>query len=57
MDYALLWAVLGGIALLLILIFWFKLPAFLALLLSWSVMTLLIALVGFACISLLWLLV
>lgn len=57
MDYALLWAVLGGIALLLILILRFKLPAFLALLLSWSVMTLLIALVGFTCISLLWLLV
>ncbi len=34
MDYALLWAVLGGIALLLILILRFKLPAFLALLLS-----------------------
>ena len=34
MDYALLWAVLGGIALLLLLILRFKLPAFLALLLS-----------------------
>ena len=34
MDYALLWAVLGGIALLLLLILRFKLPAFLALLLA-----------------------
>jgi Gnt-I system low-affinity gluconate transporter len=32
MDYALLWVVLGGIALLLLLILRFKLPAFLALL-------------------------
>lgn len=34
MDYALLWAVLGGIALLLLLILRFKLPAFIALLLA-----------------------
>ena len=34
MDYTLLWAVLGGIALLLLLILRFKLPAFLALLLA-----------------------
>ena len=34
MDYALLWAVLGGIALLLLLILRLKLPAFLALLLA-----------------------
>ena len=34
MDYALLWAVLGGIALLLLLILRFKLPAFIALLIA-----------------------